>query len=146
MNSAEEIGIKNVSEGNSLDYAGIRMADMFVGLISKLMQSLKTSLTNDYVNEKVEKTLLETGWFVLTDRQLLQRHFEIIQNKLPLEPIVDDSKDYFFNQRGAKVYKDITKQPALCIKEGHNQYTVLSVGFSNTGTPLVTISEDGVAY
>ncbi len=210
--SAEEIGIKNVSEGNSLDYAGIRMADMFVGLISKLMQSLKKSLTNDSANEKVEKTLLETGWFALNDRQLnlykklhkiicidnkywyntfsgiysddlisfvsllqymshfksadeirendfemlpeyfnafvcenLQRHFDMIK-KLPLEPIVDDSKDYFFNQRGAEVYMDITKQPVLSIKEGQNQYTVLSVGLSNTGTPLVTISKDGVAY
>lgn len=210
--SAEDVGIKNVSEGNSLDYVGIRMSDMFVGLISKLMQSLKESLTNDYANGKVKKTLLDTGWFALNDRQLnlykrlhkiicidnkywyntysgiysddlvsfisllqymshfksnneirendfkmlpeyfnafacenLQGRFEILRNKLPIEPMYDDSKDHFFNQRGAKVYKDILKQPILPIKEGQNQYTILSVGFSNKGNPLVTISEKGEA-
>lgn len=210
--SAEDVGVKNVSEGNSLDYVGIRMSDMFVGLISKLMQSLKKSLTNDCANGKVEKTLLETGWFALNDRQLnlykslhriicidnkywyntysgiysddlvsfvallqfmsrfksaneirendfkmlpeyfnafvcenLQSRFEIIRNKLPIEPMHDDSKDHFFNQRGAKVYKDILKQPIMPINEGQNQYMVLSVGFSNKGNPLVTISEKGEA-
>lgn len=38
--------------------------------ISKVMQSLKKALTNDYVNERIEKTLLEPGWFILDDRQL----------------------------------------------------------------------------
>ena len=46
------------------------MADMFIGLISKVMQSLKKALTNDYANERIEKTLLEPGWFILDDRQL----------------------------------------------------------------------------
>ena len=212
VKSAKDVGIKNVSEGNSLDYVGIRMADMFVGLISKLMQSLKKSLMNDYANGKVEKTLLESGWFALNDRQLnlykrlhkiicidnkywyntysgiysddlisfvallqfmshfesadeikendfkmlpenfnafacenLQRHFEMLSNKLPIEPMHNDSKDHFFNQRGAKVYKDTLKQPMLPIKEGQTQYTILSVGFSNKGNPLVTISEKGEA-
>ena len=43
------------------------MADMFIGLISKVMQSLKKALTNDYANERIEKTLLEPGWFILDD-------------------------------------------------------------------------------
>lgn len=222
-NSAKEIGIKNVREGNSRDHAGIRMADMAAGLISKLMQSLKASLTSDYANGRVEKKLLGKEWFVLNDRQLnlykrlykiicidhkhwyntysgiysddlisfisllqymshfqtvdeirennfemlpehfntfacenLQEHFERIQknfvfkvfkqNRLPLEPLVNDSEEYFLNQRGAKVYMDTAKQPALCIKEGQNQYTVLSVGINRTGTPLVTISENGAAH
>ena len=34
------------------------------------MQSLKKALTNDYANERIEKTLLEPGWFILDDRQL----------------------------------------------------------------------------
>lgn len=60
----------NLKEASSQDYVGIRMADMFIGLISKVMQSLKKVLTNDYVNERIEKTLLEPGWFILDDRQL----------------------------------------------------------------------------
>ena len=75
----------------------------------------------------------------------LQRHYEMMKNKLPFEPMVDDGKDYFYNQRGAKIYKDIERQPMLPIHEGDNIYNVLSVGFSNNGCPLVTISEDGRA-
>lgn len=33
-----------------------------------------------------------------------------MRNKLPIEPIIEDGKDYFYNQRGAKVYKDINTQ------------------------------------
>ena len=60
----------NLKEASSQEYVGIRMADMFIGLISKVMQSLKKALTNDYMNERFEKTLLEPGWFILDDRQL----------------------------------------------------------------------------
>lgn len=208
VKAAESVGIKNVSDGNSLDYIGIRMADMFVGLISRLMQSLKVSLTNDSANEKVEKTLLDAKWFVLNDRQLnlykklckiicvdnkywyntytgiysddlisfisllhymshfknaeeiqknnwsmlperfnafaceaLQRHFDIMNNKLSVEFVTNDVKDYFFNQCGAKVYKDVNLQPFLPIKEGKNQYRVLAVGLNAQGNALVTIKE-----
>lgn len=65
-----------------------------------------------------------------------------MRNKLPFEPIVDDGQEYFYNQRGAKVYKDINKQPMLPVHDGQNKYYVLSVGFSRNGTPLVTISEN----
>lgn len=209
LNAARDIGIKDVKEGNSADYIGIRMADMFVGLISRLMKSLHTALINDSANEKVQKTLLGTEWFVLNNRQLnlykklykiicidnkywystyagiysddlvsfiallqymshfenadeirndnydmqpknfnlfaceqLQSHFDHISNKLPVEPIANDSAEYFFNQKGAKVYKDISRQPKLRIREGHNQYMVLSVGIDKNGVPLVTIEEN----
>ena len=65
-----------------------------------------------------------------------------MRNKLPIDPIVEDGKDYFYNQRGAKVYKDINKQPMLPLHSGQNEFYVLSVGFSQNGTPLVTISEN----
>lgn len=138
------------------------MADMFVGLISRLMKSLHTALINDSANEKVQKTLLGTEWFVLNNRQLnlykklykiicidnkywystyagiysddlvsfiallqymshfenadeirndnydmqpknfnlfaceqLQSHFDHISNKLSVEPIANDSAEYF---------------------------------------------------
>lgn len=53
-----------------MNYIGIRMADMLAGLISRLMQSLKISLTGDYKDGKMKKTLLDSGWFALNQRQL----------------------------------------------------------------------------
>ncbi|MBD5540957.1 MAG: hypothetical protein HDR00_07140 [Lachnospiraceae bacterium] len=210
LNSAMLVGLENVAEEDSKDYVGIRMADMFAGLISKLMQSLKASLMRDYKDGKIEKTLLDTGWFALSQRQLdlykklyrvicennnywykiyagiysddlvafvallqymnhfenvdeiqndklemqseyyntfvcecLQERYKIMRNKLPLEPMVDDDKEYFYNQRGAKVYKNIEMQPMLPLDKGQNKYYVLSVGFAQNGVPLVTISENG---
>ncbi len=43
----------------------------------------------------------------------LNKRYEIMRNKLPIDPIVEDGKDYFYNQRGAIVYKDISNQPML---------------------------------
>ena len=63
-------GLRNVSEVDSKDYVGIRMADMLAGLISKLMQSLKAALTNDYKNGEIKKTLLDPGWFSINQKQL----------------------------------------------------------------------------
>ncbi len=70
INAALNSGLKNVIEGNSKDYVGIRMADMLIGLISKMMQSLSKELRSDYSNGKLEKTLLPEGWFILNDSQL----------------------------------------------------------------------------
>lgn len=209
LNAAMFVGLENVTEEDSKDYVGIRMADMLAGLISKLMQSLKASLIGDYKDRKIEKTLLDSGWFALSQRQLdlykqlyrgicenndywyktyagiysddlvafvallqYMNHFEnvdeirngklemqpeyynafvceslheryrIMRNKLPHDPIVDDGKEYFYNQRGAKVYKDIEKQPMLSLHKGQNKYYVLSVGIAQNGIPLVTVSEN----
>ena len=212
LNSARIIGLQNVTEEDSKNYVGIRIADMLGGLISRLMQSLKTSLTSNYWNGKNEKTLLESGWFALDQRQLdlykklyrvicvnndywyktyagiysddlvffiallqYMNHFEsadeirngnlemqpeyynafvcesllerykVMGNKLPLEIMADDDKDYYYNQRGAKVYKNIEIQPMLPLHNGRNKYYVLSVGFAQNGVPLVTISKNGEA-
>lgn len=40
------------------------------------------------------------------------------------------------------VYKDISNQPMLPLYSRKNEFYVLSVGFSQNGTPLVTISEN----
>lgn len=209
LNAARDMGIQDVKEGNSGEYLGIRMADMFVGLISRLMKSLNMALIDDSANEKVQKTLLGIEWFILKDRQLnlykklhkiicidnkhwystytgiysddlvsfiallqymshfenadeiknnsfdmqpeyfnsfacaqLQRHFDRIRNKLPVEPISSDSSEWFYNQKGAKVYRDSARQPKLKIREGHNYYMILSVGINRSGIPLVTIEEN----
>ena len=206
LKAAEKEGLINLKEANSQEYVGIRMADMFIGLISKVMQSLKKALTNDCVNERIEKTLLEPGWFILDDRQLglykklyqticvdnkywystysgiylddlvafiallqfmsrfenaealrnenydilpeyfnsfvcqaLQERYAVIGNKLPIGFVRNAGDDFFLNQRGAKVFYDESRQPLLPIKRGRNVYKVLSIGFGNTGTPMVTI-------
>ena len=215
LKAAEKEGLINLKEANSQEYVGIRMADMFIGLISKVMQSLKKALTNDYVNERIEKTLLESGWFILDDRQLglykklyqticvdnkywystytgiysddlvafiallqfmsrfenaealrnenydilpeyfnsfvcqaLQERYAVIGNNLPIEFVRNAGDDFFLNQRGAKVFCDESRQPLLPIKRGRNVYNVLSSGFGNTGTPMVTIEsgEETVCY
>ena len=210
LNAARDTGIEYVCEGDSKDYFGIRMADMFAGLISKLMQSLNEQLIGNYKNEKIDKKLLGIEWFSLNQRQLelykrlhdiifiyndywyrtyaglytddliaflsllsfmdrfskgkdteefkiemqpeyyntyvceqLKKHYEDMGNKLPIEFVTNDYEDYFLNQRGAKVYKDINRQKMLPIKAGKNIYEVLSVGLSKELLPLVTISENG---
>lgn len=70
LNSAIEVGLKNVIEENSKNCIGIRMADMLIGLISRLMQSLKVSLRGDYKTGRVKKILLDSGWFALNQRQI----------------------------------------------------------------------------
>lgn len=69
-NAAEKEGLTNVKEENSREYVGIRMADMLIGLVSKLMQSLNKALACGYSSGNVDKHLLESGWFVLDERQL----------------------------------------------------------------------------
>ena len=70
LNSAIEVGLKNVIEEDSKNCIGIRVADMLIGLISRLMQSLKGSLRGDYKTGSVKKILLDSGWFALNQRQL----------------------------------------------------------------------------
>lgn len=68
--AARETGLKNCDEANSIDHFGIRIADMLVGIIGKLMKSLYYSLTPMQVSPRVVKTLLSKEWFRLTDEQL----------------------------------------------------------------------------
>lgn len=70
----------------------------------------------------------------------LREHFNEIHNKLPFEPIVPETGEYFRNDKGAKIYFDINKQPDLPINDGNNKYLVLSVGIDTKGNPLVTIA------
>lgn len=58
---------------------------------------------------------------------------------------VDKNADFIVNRKGAVVFKDESKQPVLDISEGSVIKTVLSVGFSGTHKPMVTIQEDNGA-
>ena len=44
VKAAIKKGVTNVREVNSKEYVGIRMTDMFIGLISKIMRALRNSL------------------------------------------------------------------------------------------------------
>lgn len=72
----------------------------------------------------------------------LAEHFKQIHNKLPFEPVVPETEEYFRNSRGAKVYFDVNKQPQLQLEYGEKKFHVLSVGYSKEGLPLVTIASD----
>lgn len=74
--------------------------------------------------------------------QCLSDYFDRLHHKHPIKPVYS-SKDYFFNKRGAKVFFDIKRQPLLEITTETRKYNVLSVGFGDEGTPLVTIAEYG---
>ena len=72
----------------------------------------------------------------------LEEHFNRIHNKLPVEPVVPETDEYFRDNKGAKIYFDVNKQPELVINEGHTKYLVLSVGFDKDGNPLATIASE----
>ena len=80
--------------------------------------------------------------------QRLETHFEQMKNKLPVEPVKDQEKDFFRNRRGAKVYHDVDRQPILELTKGKNAFVVLSVGIAKGGIPLVTIeaSPENLCY
>lgn len=209
LNAAKNNGIQNVEESKSDEVVGIRMADMIAGLVSRLMQSLHSSLTNNYPEGVIHKTLLESGWFALNQRQIdlyrkfydyiciqndywyktysgiysddlvafvallqymsqyenvemlnktsikehqenynscacygLNRHYELMKNKIPIDFWGDESREYIFNKQKAKVYKYPLKHPMIHLVEGDNIYNVLSVGLFRDGTPMVTVLEN----
>lgn len=70
MQAAYEMGLSNVTEENSNDSYGLRMADMMVGIISKLLKALCDELHYHSIAEGTEKKLLDTKWFQLNKAQL----------------------------------------------------------------------------
>lgn len=206
LNAARDCKISNVSEESSKEIIGIRMADMFAGLITKLMRSCSAALRGT-AGTKVKKTLLSQEWFKIDDKKLtlykkfnhvimklhaswakaygggysddlisftslleymsqfksadeikanlkmqgeyfntdvcnaLQEHFKRMRNKLPIESLPRDTKDFFYNQKGAKVFVDAARQPLLPVKRSEI-FEVLSVGIDRDWIPLVTVLEE----
>ncbi len=62
--------LDNCSEGDSKVYFGIRVADMLVGVMGKLMKSLFFSLHREENNQNVTQNLLDIKWFKLSEEQL----------------------------------------------------------------------------
>lgn len=70
MQAACEMGLSNVTEENSKDNYGLRMADMMAGIISKLLKSLCDALHYHSVEEGTQKKLLDKKWFQLNEVKL----------------------------------------------------------------------------
>lgn len=67
--AARKVGLNNVDDEESDNHFGIRMSDMFAGMLGKLMKSLYKDLhpTNSNI---VQKTILPSQWFDLSNAQL----------------------------------------------------------------------------
>lgn len=70
LKSAREIGLDNLDEVDSKEQAGLRMADMMAGIISKLLKGLCDSLRYQSLDESTNKKILDVGWFCLNEVQL----------------------------------------------------------------------------
>ena len=70
MKASFVMGLSNVTEQNSKDSYGLRMADMMAGIISKLLKSLCDELHYHSIAEGTEKKLLNAKWFQLNETQL----------------------------------------------------------------------------
>ena len=70
MKAACEMRLHNVTEENSQDSCGLRMADMIAGIISKLLKALCDELHYNSIADGTEKKLLNTKWFQLNEAQL----------------------------------------------------------------------------
>lgn len=108
---------------------------MFIALL-KYMNNFST------VTEIKEQNLdMQGEYFNSYVCKCLEYYFARIRNKIPLDPISLDEKNYFFNHRGAKVFFDARQQPLLKFTNGRCKCRVLSIGFSIEGIPLATIAE-----
>ena len=70
LKSAVNCGLKFVSEGDSLNHFGIRMADMLAGIIFKLSKSLFNALNPKVPDSTPQKIILNEKWFRLSDQEL----------------------------------------------------------------------------
>lgn len=75
----------------------------------------------------------------------LAKVFEQRKNKMPIESIIPLEKEYYFDQRGGKLFFDSRKQPQLPLHEGSQIYHVLSVGIKQDLVPIVTVEKNGDA-
>ena len=87
-------------------YSGIYSDDL-VAFVALFQFVNHFSDADEIRNSKIEMQPEYYNAFVC---ESLNERYKIMRNKLPIDPIVEDGKDYFYNQRGAKVYKDINKQ------------------------------------
>lgn len=120
-----------------------KYADDLIMLIALLNYMNKFSSATEIRKQNVN---MQGEYFNSDVCKCLADYFTQMRNKLPVNPISSDEKNYFFNQRGAKVFFDARQQPLLKFTNGHCKFSVLSIGFSREGIPLATIAELGGNY
>lgn len=69
--AARRSGINNVNEADSLECVGIRMTDILIGIIGKMLKSLNRASRYTSEEETLRKKLLSAEWFKLKPEQLL---------------------------------------------------------------------------
>ena len=70
LNAAKDVGLINSCEKDSKEYFGLRITDMLLGVIGKIMKSLYNSLhLRSNIND-VSKILLDSNWFRVNNNQL----------------------------------------------------------------------------
>lgn len=68
--TAEHLGFSGVSQADSTECFGIRMADLLVGIVAKLMKAIRDELTYQSQEEEIKKQLFDKEWFNLNDERL----------------------------------------------------------------------------
>lgn len=119
-------------------YAGFYSDDLitFIALLNYMNHFDSAKQISD------ENLSMQGEYFNAFACEQLSNYFERRKNKLPIEPIADSNKEFFLNQRGAKVYFDSEKQPELPLCDGSQTFDVLSVGVDKNFVPLITILND----
>ena len=65
--AAQEAGIHDVKEGNSVNYLGVQIADMMAGIIGKIMKALNQNLKYVDASDHTNRKLLNEKWFDLSE-------------------------------------------------------------------------------
>lgn len=205
--------LSNVTETDSKDSIGIRMADIVAGVVSRFMISINKALCYKDKIDGQELKFLPKEWFDLNKQKfntykllkkvvvdlnsswfktycsnysddflyfvalldyfdsypdynqykkvsisdhskkvnncalsMLSRRFGLMNHKIKIEPINQDSRDsnFYYNQKGAKCFFDYNKHKELPICETSSKYYVLSVGFYGCfEKACITVEENG---
>lgn len=67
---AERLGFSGVCQADSTECFGIRMADMLVGIVAKLMKAIRDEQTYQSQEDELKKKLFDNEWFRLNDERL----------------------------------------------------------------------------
>ena len=68
--AAEQLGFSGVRQADSTECFGIRMADMLVGIVAKLMKAIRVEQTYQSQEDELKKKLFDNEWFNLNDERL----------------------------------------------------------------------------
>jgi len=203
-------GLTNSYEIDSRDSFGICLADLFAGLLMKLIRSMDEYLRYKDIADTLNKKMLGKEWFQINESQFnlykkmyklmfddnlnssiylgkfatnmgrlvgllklfngcptfkiydeLKNKYEEIMpellNSLMLYELMDMTKtkimnsnpslmenyfneDYYFGNLGQQIYRDPYKQPVLALKEGKQEFILLSLGIiTSIDEPIFTV-------